>query len=137
MTTEAKATGHPYERLQAWAACHALTIAIYRATLTWPTTEQYGLISQVRRAAFSAAANICEGSMRKGSKEFRRFLDISLGSLAELSYTLRLAADLEYLDPAGATGLEIARDHAGRLTWGLYRAVSRAADGRRKDGKTE
>jgi four helix bundle protein len=132
MPTETKATGHPYERLQAWAACHELVIAIYRATLTWPKTEQYGLISQVRRAAFSASANICEGSMRRGSKEFRRFLDISLGSLAELSYTLRLAADLGYLDPAKATELEIARDHAGRVTWGLYRAICRSADGKKK-----
>ena len=132
MPTETKATGHPYERLQAWAACHELVIAIYRATQSWPKTEQYGLISQVRRAAFSAAVNICEGSMRRGSKEFRRFLDISLGSLSELSYTLRLATDLGYVDPAKATELEIARDHAGRVTWGLYRAISRSTDGKKK-----
>jgi len=127
MATETKASGHPYERLQAWAACHSLSIAIYRATVAWPKTEQYGLVTQARRAAFSAAANICEGSMRRGAREFRRFLDISLGSLSEVSYTLRLAADLGYLEASQATELEIARDHASRLTWGLYRAIAKAA----------
>ncbi len=127
MPTETKASGHPYERLQAWAACHELAIAIYRVTLTWPKAEQYALVTQARRAAFSAAANICEGSMRRGAKEFRRFLDISLGSLSELSYILRLASDLGFLDQTRGTELEIARDHAGRLTWGLYRAVSRSS----------
>lgn len=65
--------------------------------------------------------------MRRGPKEFRRFLDISLGSLAELSYTLRLATDLGYLLADQQTEVEILRDHANRLTWGLYRAIAKAA----------
>ena len=127
MTTSEPSNGKPYERLKAWAACHQLVLAVYRTTSKWPKEEMYGLTAQVRRAAFSAAVNICEGSMRKGPREFRRFLDISLGSLAELSYTLHLATDLGYVPKDQQTEVEILRDHANRLTWGLYRAIAKAA----------
>ena len=56
-----------------------------------------GLSSRARRAAHSAAANIAEGCAKKGSAELRRYLNISLGSLSELSYTLLLARDLQIL----------------------------------------
>ncbi|MEA2724940.1 MAG: hypothetical protein QOH59_2711, partial [Gemmatimonadales bacterium] len=75
--------------------------------------------------AYSAAANIAEGAAKRGTREFRRFLDISLGSLSELSYILQLARDLGYLKPEEWGEVEALRDHAGRLTWGLYRAVDR------------
>jgi four helix bundle protein len=117
--------GKRHERLKAWASCHELALAIYRLTKDWPTSEQYGLTSQARRAAYSASANIAEGSAKRGTREFRRYLDISLGSLSELSYVLLLARDLGYLQPEGWGEIEALRDHAGRLTWGLYRAVDR------------
>ena len=78
----------------------------------------------VGRAAYSAAANIAEGAAKRGSAEFRRFLDISLDSLSELSYILLLARDLTYLKAEEWGEIEALRDHAGRLTWGLYRSVS-------------
>ena len=115
--------GKRHERLKSWLACHTLVLAIYQLTRSWPQGELYGLTSQARRAAYSAAANIAEGSAKRGSAEFRRFLNISLGSLAELSYILLLARDLEYLKPEQWGELEALRDHAGRLTWGLYRAI--------------
>jgi hypothetical protein len=52
----------PYERFRAWQACDQLVLAVYRATSGFPRHELYGLTSQARRAAFSAAANIAEGS---------------------------------------------------------------------------
>jgi four helix bundle protein len=114
----------PYERFQAWVAAHELELRVYHLTRTWPPEERWGLVSQARRAGFSVAANICEGSARSGPREFRRFLGLSLGSLAELSYIFRLARDLGYLRADEGTELEILRDHTHRLTWGLYRAVS-------------
>lgn len=112
-----------YERLKSWVACHELALAVYRTTSGWPTYEQYGLISQARRAAYSIAANIAEGSAKKGKKEFCRFLNISLASLSELSYGLLLARDLKYLKIEEWGEFEAMRDHAGRLTWGLYRSL--------------
>ena len=90
----------PYERLDAWRVCHELVLSVHRETRGFPSDERYGLTAQLRRAAFSAAANIAEGSAKRGSAEFRRFLDIALGSLAEVAYGLMLARDLGYLNAA-------------------------------------
>ena len=113
-----------HEGLKSWVACHELALAIYRITSRWPSREQYGLTSQARRAAYSTAANIAEGSAKRGPKEFCRYLNISLGSISELSYALLLARDLGYLKPEEWGEVEALRDHAGRLTWGLYRSLN-------------
>jgi four helix bundle protein len=124
----AAAPAKPYMRFTAWTACHELTRALYRETRHWPADERYGLSAQARRAAFSAAVNIAEGSARRGPREFRRFLDVSVGSLTELSYILLLARDVELLSQASYAEIEARRDRASRLTWGLYRAIARKAD---------
>jgi len=115
----------PYERFAAWMHCHELTLAVYHASTDWPPAERFGLTAQVRRAAFSAAANIAEGSAKRGTREFRRFLDISLGSLAEITYALRLARDLQYLSPEAWTALDDLATTASKTTWGLYRRTAR------------
>ena len=89
--------GPRHEGLKSWVACHELALLIYRLTSRWPSDERFGLISQARRAGYSAAANIAEGSAKRGAREFRRFLDIALGSISELTYILRLARDLGYI----------------------------------------
>jgi len=113
----------PYERLRAWHACDALVVAVYQASEGFPRRELYGLTSQVRRAAYSAAANIAEGSAKRGRREFRRYLDISLGSLAEVSYTLQLCRKLGILSDDQWTELDRLRIHANRLTWRLYENI--------------
>ena len=115
----------PYERLQAWDSAHQLVLRVYRATESWPGRELYGLTSQTRRAAFSVAANIAEGSAKRGPGEFRRFLDISLGSFAELRYALRVARDLDLLSAQEWEALRPSIDVAGKLLWGLYRKMNR------------
>src|SRR5438093_3805330 len=87
-----------YERLEAWQVAHQLVLITYALTKSFPREELYGLTSQARRAAFSVAANIAEGSAKKGPREFRRYLDIAVGSLSELAYTFRVAHDLRYID---------------------------------------
>ena len=115
-----------HERLHAWKLCHELVLAIYEATNSFPKHELYGLTSQARRAAFSAAANIAEGSAKRGPAEFRRFIDMSIGSLAELAYILRLVRDLELLPVDEWNRLEALRGRAGFTTWRLYQAIGRA-----------
>src|SRR5438874_2144191 len=114
-----------YERLEAWQAAHQLVLLTYRVTKTFPREELYGLTSQSRRAAFSVVANIAEGSAKRGPREFRRYLDIALGSLSELSVALRLAKDLELLSEDGWRAIERLRNHAGTLVWRLYAAVGK------------
>lgn len=109
----------PHKRFLAWQECHKLVLSVYQATQSFPKHELYGLTSQARRAAFSAAANIVEGASRKGRNEFRRFLDISLGSLSELEYVLEVAAALEYLKPEVFSVLESQQRRARFFTWKL------------------
>jgi four helix bundle protein len=80
-------------------------------------------VAEVRRAARSVPTNIVEGSVRRGKRELRHFLDISLGGLAEVGYLLRLAKDLGILSDGEWKRLECQRDRAGKLLWGLYRSL--------------
>ncbi|HLQ57996.1 MAG TPA: four helix bundle protein [Gemmatimonadales bacterium] len=115
-----------YERLEAWQAAHRFVLLVYRTTRDFPSEERFGLSSQLRRAAFSVAANIVEGSAKKGPREFRRFLDIAVGSVAEIRYTLRLVKDLDLITGDKFSELETERDKVGRLTWGLYTSMRRS-----------
>lgn len=115
----------PFERFTAWKVAHELVLTVYHATQKFPKYELYGLTSQARRAAFSVAANIAEGSAKRGDRELRRYLDISLGSLSELAYTLRLARDLEILSTDEWEMLDKLRNRTGQLTWRLYERVSK------------
>ena len=109
----------PHKRFIAWQECHKLVLAVYKATESFPKHELYGLTSQARRAAFSAPANIVEGAGRKGRNEFRHFLDIALGSLAELEYTLEVAQALEYLKPDVYESVQAQQRRARFFTWKL------------------
>ena len=113
----------PYQRLTAWQTCHQLALATYRITQSFPKSELYGITSQMRRAAFSAAANVAEGSAKRGPREFRRFLDIALGSLAEMSYAILFVKELGYLSETDWKELDDLRNKAGKLTWGLHRLI--------------
>jgi len=66
---------------------------------------------------------IAEGCAKKGPKEFRRYLDISLGSLSELSYTLMLARDLKILSQEDWARLDDIHRRAGCMTWLLYKSL--------------
>jgi four helix bundle protein len=111
------------QRLKAWQRCHELCVAVFRSTRSWPAEERYGLSAQARRAAHSVAANIAEGSAKKGKAEFRRYLNISLGSLSELSYTLLLAKELEILSGQEWQSLDELHQRAGGTAWLLYKSL--------------
>ncbi len=113
----------PHKRFLAWQECNKLVLAVYKTTASFPKHELYGLTSQARRAAFSAAANIAEGASRKGRNELRRFLDISLGSLAELEYALEVGLALEYVKPEDYHALEALQKRARFFTWKLQKSM--------------
>jgi len=113
----------PHKRFLAWQECHKLCLFVYKATDSFPKHELYGLTSQSRRAAFSAPANIVEGASRKGKNEFRRFLDIALGSLSELEYALEVAQALGYLKPEIHDALEVQQTRARVFTWRLKNSM--------------
>src|SRR5437762_10299049 len=114
-----------YDRLHAWRECHELALAVYKVTKQFPDDERYGLTSQLRRAAFSAAVNIVEGSARRSIKEFRRFLDISLSSLSEVGYALRFCREAGLLPDEEWSALNDRQCRARFLTLRLYRSLGR------------
>lgn len=114
----------PHERFVAWQHCHHVTLVTYKLTQSFPKSELYGITSQMRRAASSAAANIVEGCAKRGASEFRRYLDVALGSLAELSYFAVLARDLDLISHEAWKEFETALETAGRTTMGLCRAMA-------------
>jgi four helix bundle protein len=85
-----------FRELRVWQTAKSLSISIYKATSDWPDSEKFGLISQVRRAAVSVAANIAEGSARGSGLDHARFVKIALGSVAEVITYLEIASELDY-----------------------------------------
>ena len=86
-----------FRGLKVWEKGHALALAVYKATATFPRTEQYGLTSQIQRAAVSVPANIAEGCGRGGDGELAQFFQVAMGSASELEYHLLLAHDLRLI----------------------------------------
>jgi four helix bundle protein len=85
------------EDLDVVKLAHQLALRIYAITKTFPKEEIYSLVDQTRRAAASVGANLFEGAMRLGSKEYRQFAGVARGSAGEVCYHLLLAKDLKYI----------------------------------------
>jgi len=83
-----------YKDLLVWEKAHKLTLAVYKITQVFPKDERFGLTSQVRRTSSSIAANLAEGRGRRSDGEMGRYVQIAMGSGAELSYHLLLSRDL-------------------------------------------
>ena len=86
-----------FRDLKIWQRSRSLVKRIYDSTARFPKEEIYGLTSQIRRCSVSIPSNIAEGSSKRSTREFLRFLNIAYGSLAELETQLLLACDLGYM----------------------------------------
>lgn len=96
-----------FTRLLVWQRSHKFVLQLYRVTVGFPTTERFGLTSQLRRAALSVPTNIAEGSKRSSQTDFARFLNMAEGSLSETEYLVILSRDLGYIqEPAAARYLK-------------------------------
>ncbi len=88
-----------FDDLEVWKRAHSVVLEVYRVTNQFPRSEQFGVVSQLRRAAYSIPANVAEGFGRRSTKELLQFLAVANGSLEELRYFLQLSLDLRYLSP--------------------------------------
>jgi len=113
----------PHKKLNAWSDAVDLAQQIYRVTERFPSNEQFGLTSQIRRAAVSIPSNIAEGAARQTKKEFLNFLHIAKGSLSELDTQLEIARRLEYLDQARWEALDERIERIDCMLSGLVRSL--------------
>jgi four helix bundle protein len=86
-----------YKDLIIWQKGIELTKEIYKVVKKFPKEETYVLSDQLRRAAISIPSNIAEGQARQHTTEFKQFLYIALGSLAELNTQLIIGKELGYI----------------------------------------
>lgn len=114
-------------KLEVWKKADEMALMVYKATKSFPREEIYGVTSQLRRAVLSIPTNIVEGYFRSGDKELHRFINISLGSLAETKYLIYFSERLGYLTQKKYAELKSRFDKVGNLLWRFYEAVDNNA----------
>lgn len=113
----------PHKKLDAWKLSFEFVKEIYLATEAFPSSEKFGLTSQLRRASVSIPTNIAEGAGRKSKKEFIHFLSIALGSVSEVDTLLLLSRDLKFINAELTDELLMKLDVIGKLIFGLMKSI--------------
>lgn len=116
-------TQNGYKDLIAWQKGMDLVAKIYDATQSFPSHEQFGLTSQLRRAAVSVPSNIAEGKAHYSNRDFVRFLRHARGSLAEIETQVLIAQQRKYLNTETATNLSQKIAELGRILSGLINSL--------------
>jgi four helix bundle protein len=112
-----------YQDLEVWKLSIEFVKEIYRLTEKFPPSEIYGLTNQIRRAGVSIPSNIAEGQGRNSSKEFRQFLAIALGSLAEIETQLIIAREINFLGNEETDPLLETIDRIRKMIKGLSTSI--------------
>lgn len=112
-----------YQDLEVWRKAMDLVVMSYQLTKQFPKSEDFGLSSQLRRAAVSVPANIAEGRTRRHQKEFLQFLSIANGSLAELETHLQIAQRLKYINEKQLAEVMGRAGEIGKMLSGLRSSI--------------
>jgi four helix bundle protein len=112
-----------FKDLKIWQKGIGLAKTIYRITESFPAKETYGIVAQMRRSVVSVPSNIAEGFMRKHNKEYRQFLYIALGSLAELETQIIISEQLGFLNINESNNVQDTIDEINKMTAGLIKCL--------------
>ena len=112
-----------HTKLRAFELADQLAFVVYQVTRAFPREEQFGLTSQMRRAAVSVASNVVEGCARHSERDYIHFLDMAYGSARELQYQVSLAHRLGFLDAEAYESLSAASEETSRVLNGLIRSL--------------
>ena len=112
-----------YRSLTVWQKAVTFTVLVYQLLEKFPRNEQYGLVSQMQRAAVSIPSNIAEGRERQSDRDFSRFIVIALGSLAELETQLLISQRLGYLTESDLQTITPQADEIGKMLRGLHKKL--------------
>jgi four helix bundle protein len=108
-----------FKKLRVWKEAREFVVLSSNAIKRLPDHERFLLADQWRRASYSVPLNIAEGTGRKGSREFCRYLGIALGSLHELEAILELVESLEYIPSEELAIIKAKRADCARMLFGL------------------
>ncbi len=111
-----------------WQKGIDLVKEVYKATKDFPREELYGLTNQIRRAAVSIPSNIAEGHIRQHRAEFRHFLSMALGSLAEVETQVLISKELNYIPGEKCENLLDQMIVLGKMIRGLIKKLSSASN---------
>ncbi|PJA30058.1 MAG: four helix bundle protein [candidate division Zixibacteria bacterium CG_4_9_14_3_um_filter_46_8] len=114
-----------HKKLRAFELADNLVLSVYGATKSFPREEQFGLTSQLRRAAISIASNIVEGCARNTEADFLHFLDMAYGSAREVEYQISLAHRLAYISDEDFKSLNSKCEETSKVLNGLIRSLRR------------
>ena len=117
-----------HHTLKAWQHAQRLAVECVKAANRFPDFEQTALADQLRRACYSIPLNIAEGTTRRGTRDYRRFLDTAWGSLAEVQTALVIARDVGYIQLPEFARLEALATETSKTLFGLLRKISQVAD---------
>ena len=112
-----------FQDLVAWQRAMELVTAVYRVTRDWPREEQYGLTSQIRRAAVAIPSNLAEGHGRSGPRESAHYVSIAFGSLCELETQMLIGERPGYANGDTTAELMTKTAEVRRLIRGLIRSL--------------
>ncbi|MDR1338127.1 MAG: four helix bundle protein [Rickettsiales bacterium] len=114
--------------LDVFKKSYKFTLRIYEITRKFPKEELFGLVSQMRRAAYSINSNLMEGSARGSVKEYAKFILISRGSSVELEYQLELSKDLGYIDEFEFNDIIKELNTIGKMLSSLHKSIKQVPD---------
>jgi four helix bundle protein len=114
-----------YKKLIVWQRAIDLVVLVYELTKKFPKSEQFGLVSQMRRAAVSIASNIAEGQKRSSDKDFVHFLHFACGSAAELETQMVICKKLHEFSKIDYTEVDKTLEEVIKLLDGLIRSFKK------------
>jgi four helix bundle protein len=113
------ATFNRFEDTQAWKKARELSVHVYRLSGENDFSRDFELRRQIRRSATSIMSNIAEGQGRRTDRDFAHFLNIALGSVAEIKSHMYLAVDLGYISEAAFRDTYGKLDEIGKMVFSL------------------
>ncbi|MEM9644338.1 MAG: four helix bundle protein [Planctomycetota bacterium] len=112
-----------FRDLKVWEKSHHFALRVYRQSKSFPREENYGLTSQIRRAAVSVPSNLEEGCGHGGDGELGRYCGIAMGSACEVGYQLLLAKDLGNIDDTNYDQMNRDLNEIQRMLNGLIKTI--------------
>jgi len=112
-----------FRKLKTWEQGIEIVKEVYKISQKLPSEEKFGLKSQITRAAVSIPSNIAEGSSRNSEIEFKRFLEIAIGSLFEVERQLIIIQELNLIDNEELSFIFQLIEKEGKMINGLINTI--------------